>query len=69
MEQRQLQGRKAANKDTDAGRLIDLVDGGYASSLLITSAESVIQEMKSSALNNEWRGVGIGGFIRESDTM
>lgn len=42
MEQRQLQGRKTANKYTDAGRLIDLVDGGYASSLLITSAASMI---------------------------
>ena len=43
-------GRKAANADTNAGRLIGLVDGGYASSLLITSASSMLYQMKSSAL-------------------
>lgn len=47
------QGRKAANKDTDADRLVDLADKGYASSLLIVSAESVTCETKSSALNEQ----------------
>lgn len=37
--------------DTDAGRLLDLVDGGNLSYFLITSGISVIHETRSSGIN------------------
>lgn len=52
MAQRQFT-RKESRKDTEAGRLIDLVDGGYVSSLLITLVASMIHKSKSSALNKD----------------
>ena len=46
-------GRKAASEDKNAGRLKDSVDRGYTSSFLITSASSMLYQMKSSALTIE----------------
>lgn len=52
-EAKNSQGRKAANKDTDADGLVELADGGYASPPLIASAGSVTCETKSPALNEQ----------------
>lgn len=60
MKWRQVTRKETANAEADVGRLADLEDGAYLSSLPITSVVSMMYETKSSAMNKGQRE-DIGG--------